>query len=144
VNVVPYFAVLALLVGALLVLYRLPYARFLLHRIRQHSWPAVEATLSRAGIVSVVLKDSVQWDSVFQVSYEANGKPVFAYYGLHSYDCEPTEAQSLQTTWDGAKVIVRYDPKQPEGFVLDKNYTGGYLQTLWLCLRIWTRKNRHS
>src|SRR5262249_6213990 len=91
-----------------------------------YSWPAVEATLSKAGVVSVVLKDSVRWDSIFQVSYVADGKPVFSYYGLHSDNCEPSEAQSLQSAWDGAKVQLRYNPNQPEEFVLDKNHTGGY------------------
>ena len=66
------------------------------------------------------------WDSIFQVSYLADGKPVFGYYGLRSTDVEPREAEKLQSTWDGAKVLLRYDPKHPETFVLDKNYTGGF------------------
>lgn len=66
------------------------------------------------------------WDSVFQASYLADGKPMFGYYGLRSMDIEPREAEKLQSAWDGAKVPLRYDPKHPETFVLDQNYTGGF------------------
>jgi hypothetical protein len=126
VNVVSYFIGFSLLAGALFGLYRLPYSKFLFHQLRRYSWPSVEATVSKAGTISVVFDYSVQWHSVFQLSYIANGKPTFSYYGLRSTDCEPAEAQSLQSAWDGAKVILRYNPRRAEEFVLDENYTGGY------------------
>jgi hypothetical protein len=56
VDFIPYFVEFALVVGAVLLLFRLPYSNFLFRRIRQHSWPRVESTLANGGVILTVLK----------------------------------------------------------------------------------------
>jgi len=130
-NVLVYFFGLVAVVAGVLIVSRLPYAVFLLRRILEFTWPGAEGTLSKAGVLSTVFSDgrgnsTVVWDSVFQVSYLANGQPAFGYFAFRSYEIEPTEAQQLQSSWNGAKVLLRYDPRHPETFAFSRKFAGTY------------------
>src|SRR5258708_37928714 len=128
-NVIVYFFGFVAVVGGILIVSRLPYAVFLLRRILQFSWPTTEATLSKAGVLSIVIGEhnsTVVWDSVFQVSYPANGKQAFGYFAFRSYEIEPAEAEHLQSSWNGAKVLVRYDPRHRETFAFTRNFADTY------------------
>jgi len=130
-NVLPYFIAFVAVVAGILILSRLPYAVFLFRRILEFTWPTAEATLTKAGVLSTVVHDgeynpTVVWDSVFQVSFPENGIQAFGYFAFRSYEIEPTEAQQLQSSWNGAKVALRYDPRHPETFAFSRNFAGTY------------------
>lgn len=130
-NVLVYFFGFVAVVAGILIVSRLPYAVFLLRRILEFTWPTTEATLSKAGVLSIVIhggdyKPAVVWDSVFQASFLADGKQSFGYFAFRSYEIEPTEAQGLQSSWNAAKVLLRYDPRHPETFAFGRNFAGTY------------------
>jgi len=130
-NVLVYFFGFVAVIGGILIVSRLPYAVFLLRRILQSSWPTTEATLCKAGVLSIVIRggeyhSTVVWDSVFQVSFLANGKQTFGYFAFRSYEIEPAEAEQLQSSWNGAKALLRFDPAHPETFAFSRNFAGTY------------------
>jgi len=130
-NVLGYFFGFVAVVGGILIVSRLPYAVFLLRRILEFSWPTAEGTLSKAGVLSTVFSDGrgcarVVWDSAFQVFYRANGQQAIGYFAFRSSEIEPTEAERLQSSWNGAKVSLRYDPRHTETFAFSQNFAGTY------------------
>jgi hypothetical protein len=130
-TIIPYFIAVVALVAGILGLSRFPYAVFLFRRILEFTWPTAEATLSKAGVLSIVIAEgegnsTVVWDSVFQVSYLANGQKVFGYFAFRSYEIEPAEAQGLQSSWHTATLPLRYDPRHPETFAFSRKFAGTY------------------
>jgi len=124
-NPVNVFLGLIVLSVALLFLMKSPESRFLFRRVLQSTWPVTEGRIARAAVDSNVVADDTEWDSVLQVSYMVNGEPMFGYFAFRLPGVSYVEAQKLQTSWEGAKVMVHYDPRNPETFVLDRNSTGG-------------------
>ncbi len=130
-SIVPYFIAIVAVIFGILVVSRFPYAVFLFRRILEFTWPTAEATLSKAGVLSILLPEdqgnsTVAWDSVFQVSYPANAQPVYGYFAFRSYEIEPTEAQGFQASWHGAKVSLRYDPRHPQTFAFGREFASTY------------------
>lgn len=121
------FAIAAFLFGVASIALGVPF--FWKQNAVVRNWPQAVAQVQRSEVVQIVQGGQQLWATRFELSFEADGKPVQATVKGYRQSFTREHAEEAARRFAaGQPVIVRYDPADPTEIRLDTDQPMRYYQ----------------
>jgi hypothetical protein len=102
-----------LVIAALIMAVR--FTRHWLLKQAAESWPMMNATVESFYVINSGAGSTVHWIPILEYSYAINGQRYSGNAGLQfNGGNDKTIAEEAGNTWQGQKILVRYNPQKPE------------------------------